>query len=300
MPQRSSFSRAEEEAGARESFEDAALYDFEYRRRRADVNFYRRLAFERRDLGDGPILDLACGTGRLMLPLLRDGNVVVGVDRSRAMLARAARRLSRLSPARRSRAMLLRADIRSFALRGRFRLAISAFHSLQHLVDDGDLLACFRAVRRALLPDGWFAFDLLPPDAAWIARDPERRWARTRFRHPTTGQQLVYTTNHRYDPVRRALHIRLYYQPVDAQGRRRGPERVHRLCQRQLDPDEVSRLLGRAGLKVIARFGAFDGSPLQENSDRSDEQHIYVARPIATSRSAGERLTVEETGRESP
>ncbi len=279
MPPRPSFSRAEEEAGAREPFEDATLYDFEYRRRRVDVNFYRRLAEERRERDGGPILDLACGTGRLMLPLLRDGHAVVGLDRSQAMLVRASRRLSRLSPARRPRALLLRADIRSFALHRRFGLVISAFHSLQHLVDDRDLIACFRAVRRALVPDGWFAFDLLPPDPAWIARDPERRWARTQFRHPTTGERLIYTTNHRYDPIRRALHIRLYYQPVDARGNRRGPERVHRLCHRQLSPDEVVRLLARADLELASSFGGFDARPLQPSTLEPVEQHIYVARP---------------------
>jgi SAM-dependent methyltransferase len=279
MPHRAPFSPAEEEAGSREPFEDAALYDFEYRRRRADVNFYRRLAVERGSLDAGPILDLACGTGRLMLPLLRDGQTVVGLDRSGPMLARAAWRLRRLSPARRARALLLRADLRAFAFRDRFSLAISAFHSVQHLIDDGDLLACFQAVRHALQPDGWFAFDLLPPDAAWITRDPERRWARTRFRHPGTGERLVYTTNHHYDPVRRALHMRLYYQPIDARGRRRGRERVRRLCHRQLAPAEVAALLGRAGLQIVARFGGFDGRPLQEDGESSDEQHIYVARP---------------------
>jgi SAM-dependent methyltransferase len=205
---------------------------------------------------------------------------VLGLDRSRPMLARAAWRLARLSPARQARALLLRADLRSFALRDRFCLAISAFHSLQHLVDDRDLLACFRAVRRALVPGGWFAFDLLPPDEAWLARDPTRRWARTRFRHPQTGERLIYTTNHHYDPIRRALHIRLYYQPVDARGRRRGTEQVRRLCHRQLQPDEVARLLERAGLEIVARFGGFDGRPLQGIADGSDEQHIYVARPL--------------------
>jgi SAM-dependent methyltransferase len=280
MPQTPPFSPADEEAGAREPFEDAALYDFEYRRRRADVNFYRRLAVERRSVGAGPLLDLACGTGRLMLPLLRDGHTVLGLDRSRPMLARAAWRLARLSPARQARALLLRADLRSFALRARFSLAISAFHSLQHLIDDRDLLACFRAVRRALVPGGWFAFDLLPPDEAWLALDPARRWARTRFRHPTTGERLVYTTNHHYDPSRRALHIRLYYQVVDARGHRRGAEQVRRLCQRQLEPAEVARLLDRAGLEIVAQFGGFDGRPLCGTDDGSDEQHIYVARPL--------------------
>ena len=63
---------------ARDPFEDALLYDWEYRRRRDDVRFYGTLADER----GGPILDLGCGTGRLMVPLLRAGHVVVGIDRS--------------------------------------------------------------------------------------------------------------------------------------------------------------------------------------------------------------------------
>ena len=67
-------------------FDDPLLYDWEYRRRRDDVRFYRTLAGER----GGPVLNLGCGTGRLMLPLLRDGHVVVGVDRARPMLTRAA------------------------------------------------------------------------------------------------------------------------------------------------------------------------------------------------------------------
>ena len=93
MPAKDVFQRADEEAGAREAFDDAALYDFEYRRRRADINFYRRLADDRRQFAPvGPVLDLACGTGRLLVPLLRDGHTVVGLDQSAPMLAAASRR----------------------------------------------------------------------------------------------------------------------------------------------------------------------------------------------------------------
>src|SRR5579872_1344764 len=98
--------RDDEAAGAVEPFQDAALYDWEYRRRRDDVRFYRTLADER----GGPVLDLGCGTGRLLLPLLRDGHVVVGLDRSGPMLARAAARVGRLGASARGRALLLRAD----------------------------------------------------------------------------------------------------------------------------------------------------------------------------------------------
>ena len=106
MPAKDVFLRADEEAGGREAFEDAALYDFEYRRRRADINFYRRLADDRRQFAPvGPVLDLACGTGRLLLPLLHDGHTVVGLDRSVSMLAAASRRAAtwrRCSPSARS------------------------------------------------------------------------------------------------------------------------------------------------------------------------------------------------------
>ena len=280
------FTPADEEAGARESYQDAALYDFEYRRRRADVNFYRRIAQEQREssvsrgAGGGPILELACGTGRLTAPLLRDGHTVVGLDHSAAMLARAAWRLARLGPTRRRRALLVRGDMRNIGFAPRFGLAICAFHSLQHLVAEDDLRACLRGVAASLAPRGWLAFDLLPPDPEWIRRDPERRWARTVFRHPVTGQRLAYSTNHRYDAERKTLHVRLYYQPLDARGRPAGRERVHRLCHRQLDPDEVHALLDTSGLEIIARFGGFDGRPFTESSQSNErvEQHIYVAR----------------------
>jgi SAM-dependent methyltransferase len=289
-----------EEAGATEPYADATLYDWEYRRRRRDVAFYRMLADER----GGPVLDLGCGTGRILGPLLRDGHAVVGVDRSPAMLARAAARIARLGAPARRRALLVRGDLRQLPIgtdlgraghsAGRFPLAIAAFHSVQHLVDDGDLLRFFRDVRAALTPDGWLAFDVFAPDPRFLARPANRVFDRTVFRHPATGQRLAYGVSHRLDPARRALHMRLHYQPVDARGRAAGAERVVRLCHRQLPPSEVDALLRRAGLQIAARWGGFDGEPpppddaVAAGDNGGDaaaasmtEQHVYLARPLS-------------------
>jgi len=269
-------SRAEAEAGCREHFVDAALYDYEYRHRRADIHFYLQLARNRMEFAGGTILDLACGSGRLLLPLLRDGHAVVGIDRSLPMLAAAAQRVRRLASPRRKRCMLVRADLRAFALRREATLAVSAFHSVQHLLTDEDFLGFLRCARSGLVKGGWLAFDLLPPDPAWLARDPRRRWGRTVLRHPSTGKRLVYTTNHFYDPASRLLHMRLYYQPVDEKGRPSGRERTVRLCHRQLGPDEIARLLTVAGFRVLEVFGGFDGRPLDNRPGANDEQ-VYVA-----------------------
>jgi len=263
-------SREDEAAGAIEHFRDAALYDHDYRRRRDDVRFYRSLASER----GGPVLDLGCGTGRLMVPLLRDGHVVVGLDHAPAMLAAAAAKVARLPAAARARALLVRADLRRFPVTRRFAFAVAAFHGIQHLGSDADLLRFLRDARRALNPGGWLAFDVFVPDPRFLARDPERRWDRTRFRDPTTGRDTIYTINHRYDARRRLLLMRMHYLPVDGRGRPAGPERTLRLCHRQLAPDEVRALLARAGLSLIASWGDFAGGALREDT----EQNVYLAQ----------------------
>jgi SAM-dependent methyltransferase len=266
------------EAGCREPFIDADLYDYEYRQRRADINFYRALARNRTEFSSGTILDLACGTGRVLAPLARDGHQVIGVDRSEAMLAAAARRVARLSARRRAQCLLVRADIRDFALCHKASLAIAAFHSVQHLLSDADLEVFLRQTRANLHKGGWLAFDVLPPDPAWLGRDPDRRWGRTLFRHPKSGQQFVYTTNHYFDSRRRLLHMRLYYQPIDRQGRAGGPEHVIRLCHRQYWPEDVQHMLRLAGFRPTELFAGFDGRPLPSRcgAEKADE-HVYLA-----------------------
>lgn len=276
----------DERAGAVEPFEDAALYDWEYRRRRNDVAFYRMLADER----GGPILDLGCGTGRLTAPLARDGHRVLGVDLSAAMLARAATRIRRTSAAVAGRCVLARADLRALPVRGHFPLVIAAFHTIQHLIDDRDLVTLFRQVARLIQPDGWFVFDVFFPDNAWLARPSNREFDRTIFRHPVTKQRLAYTVSHQLDAARQALHMKLRYQPVDDNGAPAGASHTVRLCHRQLPPATVEALLRRAGLKILSRWGGFDGQPLITEADGDGagqpptEQHVYLAGPATPRR----------------
>ena len=206
------------DAGSREHYADAALYDYEYRRRRADVTFYRELARRR---GAARILELGAGTGRITVPLARDGRYVVALDQSAAMLARLGERVARLPPAVAARITPVAGDLRSFAVGGRFPLVIAAFNVLEHLYTRGEVAACLERVAAHLTPDGAFVFDVQLPDLAWLLRDPTKRWAKTRFTDPTTGRAMVYSTNHDYDPVSLIALIRLYYEPDDAARPRR-------------------------------------------------------------------------------
>lgn len=271
------------DAGSREHYLDAALYDYEYRRRRADVTFYRELA--RRRLGGGAaggrarrILELGCGSGRVTVPLARDGHRVVALDQSGPMLDRLRSRIAALPAAVSSRITPVEADLRTFEVPGRFDLVIAAFNVLEHLYTRGELDACLRRVLDHLAPGGAFAFDVQLPDLAWLIRDPSRRWAKTRFTDPTTKRPMFYSTNHHYDPISQIAVIRLYYDPVDG----RGPGRVVQLTQRKFFPAELEALVAHAGLRVTERYGDFFFGPLVGTSE---SQVLVCERPPARRKS---------------
>jgi SAM-dependent methyltransferase len=147
----------------------AQRYDWECRhvlgRRDQDVAFWGEAAAK----AEGPVLELACGTGRLTFPLARAGIAVVGVDNDPVML-RAAQREREQAQARaragaRGRAdgrkadsgpwpLFLAADMRNFALAGRFALVFVGYNSLQLLIGPGEMGACLSRARQHLTPGG--------------------------------------------------------------------------------------------------------------------------------------------------
>ena len=266
------------DAGSREHYADAALYDYEYRRRRADVTFYRELARRR---GADRVLELGAGTGRITVPLARDGRHVVALDQSAAMLGRLRDRIDRLAPAAAARITPVTGDLRTFSVGGRFPLVIAAFNVLEHLYTRGEVTACLQRVAAHLAPGGAFAFDVQLPDLGWLMRDPTKRWARTRFTDPTTGQAMYYSTNHDYDPVSQIALIRLYYEPADdppgRDARRPAAVRVVKLSQRKFFPAELEALVAGAGFRLTDRYGDFSFRPL----DGSAESQVLVCEPLA-------------------
>ncbi len=229
----------------------AELYDlFPFDR---DIPFYLELA---RAAG-GRVLELACGSGRLLVPLARAGNSVVGLDSSGPMLVRAEGKLRRGGPELAARTRLVQGDMRAFELDERFDLAIIAVRSFAHVQSRLDQQAVLRASARQLRQGGLLALDLLNPTPAWLGEAPGSR--RQDLAREVSEDKLIVTRTETVvgtDLAAQVRVIRSEYELIDEFGavRKRIVEWPFRYTYRF----EAEHLLERAGFEVEAVYGGYE------------------------------------------
>jgi SAM-dependent methyltransferase len=245
------------DAGALAFYEDAAYYTKTYARRSDDVAFYLRLA---RAIG-GPVLEYGIGNGRIALPIARSGIDVVGVELSKPMLRSLERRLEGEPAAVRRRIRAVHGDMREVDLRRRFPLIIAPFNAILHLYRRIELEQFLSRVKRHLLPEGRFVFDYSTPQAADLCRDPRRRYAAPRLRHPTTGELVRYSERFEYDPLRQLLLVRVEFRPS------RGAAWTVPLTHRQFFPRELAALLHYNGFSDCVWTADFRDLPPDAGAD---------------------------------
>jgi SAM-dependent methyltransferase len=209
----------------------------------------------------------------VLAPLARDGHRVIGMDLAQPMLLRAQARLAALGRASRARARLVRGDMRDFAFGTRFPLVICPFNAFQHMYARRDIDAALARIRAHVAPGGHFAVDVLNPDLRWLTRDSNKRWAKTKFRHPVSGERFEYSTNQDYDRATQIAHMRIYYERLDVPPEEKRTH-VVRLAHRQFFPAELWGLMVHAGFRVEERWGGFAEEPFDDDAD----SQVLVAR----------------------
>lgn len=242
--------------------EYAPFYDWENARTlgRRDVPFWTRVAKQ----AHGRALELGCGTGRISLPLVRAGVSLVGIDRSEAMLERAARRARRLGNRvpRRARSLeLIRGDIRHLPFEpASFGLVIAPYGILQSLLRDKDLKDTLESVARVLAPGGTFGLDLVPDVPHW------KEYAnRVQMQgRATGGASLTLVESVRQDRRRR---LTIFEQEYRVRRGREVTRHPFTLTFRTVPVSTMARRLERAGLAVRSVLGDYRGRPWDSRAD---------------------------------
>jgi SAM-dependent methyltransferase len=234
-------------------YEDAEFYDSEFSRRDREIPFFRKHAH----LAHGPVLEVACGTGRITLPIARDGVDITGLDISRPMLDRARQK----AVAENLYLPWVEQDCRFIELPQKFALIFSATNAMQHLLDVASANAFLQSARRALQPGGHLILDVFNPDPAKLARPATERYLHKTISVAGQDDIRVETASH-YRADTQILHFDLFYL--------RGPEllRAKQVNMRCFFPEELLALCQWNGLEVLQRFGNYDESAFTADSPK--------------------------------
>ena len=254
---------ARQERHLTDIYEDARLYDALGAQQfgGSDLAYWRRQCAR----FGGPVLELACGSGRLTVPLAEQGVDIEGLDISPAMLALARAKSD-------ARGLTLRwhlGDAADFTTDRRFSTVFLPNNSLAHLLTWRDLANCLGCVRRCLADGGRFLLDYFNPLLALLLRDPTARSPVAAFAHPETGESVVVTESNVYDTATQINHIQWFWR---FEGR--AEEVVSDLPMRVYFPQELDALLSHAGFVIEEKYGGYDLSPLTTAS----QKQLIVAR----------------------
>lgn len=235
----------------------ADLYDLDVRGiGRTDIDFYLEYA---RTLGS-PVLELACGTGRVTIPLARAGFEVVGVDLSASMLRVFERKLADVERPVRRRISVVQDDMADFSLRTRFPLIIIPFRGFQALTDNRDVRSCLLRVRDHLRPGGRFVFDVFHTntklDRSWIG--PEYTdWV---HRDPASGRSIRRKGRHRdIDPDDQVIYPDVIYEIREPDGRER--RLVDHLSLKYWFQYQLEVQLITTGFRIDHVYGYYNRAP---------------------------------------
>jgi SAM-dependent methyltransferase len=212
--------------------------------------------------GDGPVLELGVGTGRLAVPLAEAGRAggvrVVGVDASAAMLARLADR----DTARLVHVVL--GDMVADLPPGPFTLAYVAYNTLFNLTADDAQEGCFRAVAARLAAGGRFVIECFVP------QDPPPQGDDISVRSMTADQVVLSVARH--DPGRQTAAGQ-FVELTEAGGVRLRPWSI-----RYATPGQLDAMAASSGFTPEHRWEAFGRVPFDEGSPR----HVTVYRLAGT------------------
>ncbi len=241
----------------RSIYENPELYDLLFEGYVDDSAFYLGLAGAAR----GPVLDLACGSGRLLIPALEAGVDIEGLELESAMLAE----LTRKARARGLEPRVHPGDMRGLALPRRYALIFCAFNTLVHNLTPEDWIATLRGCREHLAPGGTLAFDVQTMTPAALCDPDGIPVQEFDVKYPEVGLTLRVIDARRKDPVAQLQRSRIEVQELDAEGTLVTSSRFEATI-RWVQKNEMTLMLGLAGFERWQIAGGFAGEPLGADS----------------------------------
>ena len=243
-------------------YNDGRHYDLENRDKVEDIPFYLK---QIKKYGE-PVLELACGTGRITIPVAEQRIQITGLDISEHMLSFAKKKAA----SKNVHIEWVQADCRNFNLDKKFALILLPFNSIAHIHSLESIESCFSSVKKHLKDSGRFIIDIFNPRLDILLRNPSKRYPVTEYPDPDGKGAVTVTENNIYDSATQINRIKWYFHTEKEK-----EEPVEELNMRIFFPQELDALLHYNGLEIESKFGNYDETPFKTSSPIQ----LVISRP---------------------
>jgi 2-polyprenyl-3-methyl-5-hydroxy-6-metoxy-1,4-benzoquinol methylase len=237
-----------------EEFGDPPNYDIEEGERSTSrIAFYCDLAKTVR----GPVLEIACGSGLVALPIAAQGLEVTGIDLAHSMLEHAGKKAEEQN----LNIRWVESDARSFDLGMQYRFILLTGNAFQAFLRREDQEALLASVKRHLAPKGIFAFETRNPSGHELTNQPEEEFDQSYI--SVEGHQVSVSFTQTYDPLAQIMYWTSYRCWNDG---KRMHKKETRIACRFTYPQEFEALLHYNGFEVIQQYGNWNKETLSASS----------------------------------
>jgi SAM-dependent methyltransferase len=217
----------------------------------SDLEFYLQQARKYQ----GPVLELACGTGRITIQLAQEVPIT-GLDLSKAMLGSA-----RLKAKNKGLNIeFIQGDMTNFELNKKFNLILMTGIAFSHLETREMLEDCLSCVRHHLTDDGRFIFDTHNPSLAILTRDSSEQFPHAEYPDPDGKGTVTITESNKYDSATQINKLQLHFKLGEK-------KETNPVNMRMFFPQELDALLHYNGFEVETKYGDYTGQLFNSDSN---------------------------------
>jgi 2-polyprenyl-3-methyl-5-hydroxy-6-metoxy-1,4-benzoquinol methylase len=226
----------------------------------SDLQFYKNWMPKE---SDAEILELCCGTGRLTIPLAKDGLKITGVDNAKSMLELAEMKAKN----EKLEINFILADIRNLELNAKYDLVFIPFNSIHHLYTNQDLIDTFKVVEKHLKDNGLFILDCYNPNIQYIT-EAEKGKNKIADYITTDERKVKIEQTMKYESKTQMNRIEWHYFINE------DFHSVQQLDMRMYFPQELDAYLKWSGFKILHKYGNFD----EEKFNDKSEKQIFICK----------------------
>ncbi len=220
----------------------------------SDLQFYKNWIPKDKN---AEILELCCGSGRLTVPIAKDGQKITGVDNSKSMLEQAKIKAKN----EKLEICFIEADVRNLDLTNKYDLIFIPFNSIHHLYQNQDLFDTLKVVNKHLKDDGIFIFDCYNPNIQYITEAEKGKNKIAEYK-TTDDRKVIIEQTMKYESKTQINRIEWHYT-INKQF-----HSIQNLDMRMYFPQELDAYLKWSGLNIINKFGSFDEDKFENKSER--------------------------------